>query len=261
MLQSSCKVVPAAMLGRPLQEVVGTAGLYLCNWIQRPQLYSVGVVQPVRRRCRRRLSPRVAQDAALGKGLDVGGGEGCAVRSVGGMEEGVLADGGLEDEERPGQASIVVPLRPAAQEVAAPGLQAGGDAPRRRGPPLELQQVRTPPAPGGGTSPGTGARRCRGRVMRRDGRRRPPRPSGGSAAPATPWTPGRRARSPRASRSRGTRQPRQCHGPSGGTSGSTADGRCRDSPSRRCRRQAGRSGLGEPWRAARPGCLPTLLSR
>ena len=48
------------------------------------------------------------------------------------MEEGIFAAEGLEDEEHPGQVSLVVPLRPAAQEVPAVGLQAGGDAPRRR---------------------------------------------------------------------------------------------------------------------------------
>ena len=66
---------------------------------------------------------------------------------MGGVEEGVLAAGGLEDEEHPGQAPLVVPLSPAAEKVPLVGLQAGGDALRCSGPPLELQQVGTPPAP------------------------------------------------------------------------------------------------------------------
>ena len=92
---------------------------------------------------------------------------------------------------------------------------------------------------------GAGARRCRGRATLRGDRRRPPRPSGGLAASATPWTRGRPARSPRGSQSRASRRLRRRRWSSGGTSGSTAEGRCRGSRARRCLRPAGRLGLGE----------------
>ena len=87
------------------------------------------------------------QDAALSKGPDVGGEEWHAPYPGGAGEKGVLVAGRLEDEEHPGQESAVVPLRPAAQEVPAVGLQAGENALGCSCPTLELQQVGTPPAP------------------------------------------------------------------------------------------------------------------
>ena len=93
-----------------------------------------------------RKYPCVAQDAPFRKGLCVGGDDGDSLHCVGDIEEGVLAAGGLEDEEHPWQAPLVVPLSPSAVKVPAVGLQAGAGAFRRRGPALELQQVRTPSA-------------------------------------------------------------------------------------------------------------------
>ena len=94
-LQVGGKGSPAAMLGQPLQEVVGTAWRSFCHLTHHGQL------PPVEGMGRRKY-PGVAQDATLGKGLCVGGDDGHPLHRVGDVEEGVLAAGGFEDEEHPG---------------------------------------------------------------------------------------------------------------------------------------------------------------
>ena len=76
----------------------------------------------------------------------------------------------------------------------------------------------------------TGARRRRGRVMMRDGRRQPPSPSCGRGVSATPLDKGRLARSPRESRSREPTRLRGRRWRSCSITDSTAGGSCRGSP-------------------------------
>ena len=138
-MENSCKGVPAAMLGQPLQEVTGTVWWSFCHLTHQGQRPSVEGV-------RGRKNPCVAQDATLRNGLCVGCDDGHPLHRVGDVEKGVLVVWGLEDEEHPGQTPFVVPLSPSALEVPLVGPQAGAGTLRRRGPPLELQQVRTAPA-------------------------------------------------------------------------------------------------------------------
>ena len=111
----------------------------LCNLIHQGQRASVQGMG-------RRKHPCVAQDAMFGEDVRVGGDDGYLLHPVGNVEKGGLAAGGLEDEEDVGWVPLVVALGPSTQEVAAVGLQAFGDALRRGGPALELQQEGTAPA-------------------------------------------------------------------------------------------------------------------
>ena len=63
------------------------------------------------------------------------------VHAGGGVQEGVLVAGGLEDEQNQGQFPAVVLPGVAAPEVAAVVLQPGAHPPGRGGPPLELQEA------------------------------------------------------------------------------------------------------------------------
>ncbi len=95
-MASGRTMVPAAMLGHPLQEVVGTAWWsfgHLAQGGQRPPVEGV----------RGRKNPCVTQDAPLGNGLRVGGDDGRPFHRVGDVEEGVLVAGGLEDKSNRGR--------------------------------------------------------------------------------------------------------------------------------------------------------------